>query len=291
LVSKVYYLNTDKYPAIANDYQQVKERVERKQDTKSTPEPITCVFEALPPVRRLSSFSDKINNGNITSAMGLAGLALINLPEDINDIKGAIAQFKGAAPMYDYTKLQHPFSFFRGTLLKDFVNPNKAKNPELARKILNSDKTIAQTNFGRNILKILNVKCVDKVETNIKNIDFTEANQKYVIANIYDGGKFGKLTARAMERTTKWGVIALALLQVPIIIKGFCKGGNVSKKADSGINQIIKSGIDVASITAGIGYMGALGSKIGGSAGSLIGMGAGAVIGSIGSKKLQELIF
>jgi len=46
LVSKVFYLNSDKYPAIVNDYQQVKERVE------------------------------------IATALGMASLALINLPEN-----------------------------------------------------------------------------------------------------------------------------------------------------------------------------------------------------------------
>lgn len=97
MVSKVFYINSDKCPAIVNDCQQIKERVENKQSTD-----YTCVFEALPPVRRTLTIPEKIKHGEIATTLGMASLALINLPEDLRDIKGAYFQLKGAAPKYDF---------------------------------------------------------------------------------------------------------------------------------------------------------------------------------------------
>lgn len=285
MVSKIFYLNSDKYPAIVDDCQQIKERVDKKKDSD-----YLCVFEALPPVRRTLSIPDKIKHGETTTALGMASLALINLPEDLRDIRGAYNQLKGAAPKYDHTICQHPFSFFRGTMLNDLADVNKASNKEFAKKLLKSDITLADTTFGKRTLKVLGVKPVDYVETQIKNIGHTEENAKYVTAKIYDGSKFGKLTAHAMERTTKWGLIVTALLETPKLAKAFCKGDSISEKADNGVKQVVKSAINVASITVGIGYMGAIGAQKFGAIGSLVGMGLGAVIGGYGSKKIQEII-
>jgi len=285
LVSKVFYLNSDKYPAIVNDYQQVKEHVQNKQSTD-----YACLFEALPPVRRTLSIPDKIKHGEIATALGMASLALINLPEDISDIKGAINQLKGAAPKYDYTKCQHPFSFVKGTLLNDFADITKATNKDLAEKILNSDKILAQTVFGEKVLSILGVEKVDKVTTKIHAIGSTEKNPKFIKANVYEGTLFGKTTARMMERTTKWGIIAMALLETPKIAKEFCNGDTISEKVENGSKQTLKAGINVAVMTAGIGYMGAIGAQKFGPIGSLVGMGAGAILGGFGSKKIQGYI-
>lgn len=247
-------------------------------------------LETLPPVRRLKSLPDKMEQGEGTTALGMASLALINLPEDMRDIRGAIRQFRGIEPSYDYTKCQHPFSFFRGTFLKGFANPNTASNPKLAWKILNSDKTLAQTTFGEKILSILGVEKVDKIKTKIQAIDSTIDNPIFVKAQLYKGTAFGKLTARALERSTVWGLGAIIALELPQMIGTFCHEGGLDEKTKNGTKQIIKSAINIAAITAGIGYMGALGAKYGGPAGSLIGMGTGAVLGGYGSKKFQELI-
>lgn len=245
-------------------------------------------FEALPPFRRVKTLPDQIQNGNGATALGMASLALINLPEDLRDIRGAIKQFRGKEPSYDYTKCQHPFSFFRGTFLKHFANPETSSNPKLAKKILKSDKTLAETSFGKKILKFLGVEKIDRIETKIQTINSTKECPKLVSANIYKGTAFGKLTARCLERSTVWGLGAMTLLELPQIINAFCHDSGIDKKAENGGKQVVKSAINIAAITAGIGYMGALGARYGGPAGSLIGMGAGAVLGGYGSKQLQS---
>lgn len=124
------------------------------------------------------------------------------------------------------------------------------------------------------MLKLTNAKANGIIETSITNFKGEQA-----LAVSYKGSQFAQLTGRALRRTTKLGVFALALLEVPKIIK-----------SDEKIKQTAKSAINVASITAGIGYCGAIGAKYGGSIGSLIGMGAGAIIGNKLSNKVQEAI-
>ena len=290
MVSKVYYLNSDKYPMIAEDVQQVKERVDKKDNDK-----FTCVFEALPQYRRIHSTSDKLQQGQTASALGMAGLVLVNFPEDCRDIKSALKQLKCLftgekfEAAYDYTKYQHPFSFFRGTMLKNLANPNTSSNPIMARKILESDKTLAETSFGKKMLNFLGVEKINKIKTKIHSISSSLDNPVFVKANVYEGKAFGKLTAHTLERCSAWGIAAMAVVELPQMIGAFCKGDNIFEKGENGAKQIAKSGINVAAITAGIGYMGAIGAKFG-PAGSLIGMGAGAIIGGYGSKKLQEFI-
>ena len=254
------------------------------------------VVKAIPTFRRIYSAPDEVEKGNITTAAGMASLALINVPEDFRDMKNAYSQLKSAIKggkyeyKYDYTKYQHPFSFLRGTLLNDVADSNKAKHKELAKKILKGDVTLARTRFGKKVFKILGVECVDKVETKVHDFGSTKATPKFVKANVYEGSSFGKLTAHAFERTTKYGVLAMALLELPKIVKAFNNGDNVEEKIKNGSKQILKSGINVAAITAGIGYAGAIGAQKLGPVGSLVGMGAGAIIGGYGSKKLQELV-
>jgi len=274
LVSKVYYLNTDKYPAIANDYKQVKECVEKKQDTKSAPEPITCVFEALPPVRRTLSIPDKIKHGENATAFGMASLALINLPEDLRDIRGAYNQLKGAAQKYDYKNYQHNFSFFKGTAVEEWLHKHIDAGKKWAQWLYNLDKSLDSTMLGQKLVNSLGAKKTGVIPSNIKN--FKGLNMPAVS---YSGSIFGKFTARALRRTTVLGIGATALLELPKIIK-----------SDEKTKQAVKSAMNVVSITSGIGYCGAIGVRYGGATGSLIGMGLGALLGSKLSEKLQNSI-
>lgn len=251
-------------------------------------------LETIPMFRRANSIPDKMQQGDGATALGMASLALINFPEDCRDLRSAARQIQCLMTKekydlaYDYIKCQHPFSFFRGTFLKYFANPKKCLFPKLAEKIFHSDKTLAQTIFGEKILSLLKVKRIDAIETKIHAINSTKECPMFVSANIYDGKTFGKLTARALERTTIWGIGAMTLLELPRIIHAINQSEGIDKKAKNGSKQVLKSIINVASITAGIGYMGAIGSRFGGPAGSLIGMGAGAILGGYGSHKLQE---
>lgn len=294
MVSKVLYYNqAQQFPQIQQDYRDIKQRVDKED---SINDPIMYALEALPPVRRISSLPDKIQNGDILPALGLAGLVAVNFPEDMRDINSAWKQLteKGYKASYNMNDYQHRFSFFRGTLLKNFANPNKAKDPDLARKLLNADKTIFQTKFGQKILKALNVSIDDVTPTTIEDIISTKKDPVFVEAFKFKGnGKFkafGELTGRAMTRTTLVGTAVLAALELPKIFKAMEQGDNIIEQAGNTAKQTVKSGINFASITTGIAYGGAIGSKYGKSAGSLIGMGAGAILGAFSSKKIQEFV-
>lgn len=231
-------------------------------------------------------------------ALGMLGLTLINFPEDCRDLKSSFKQLRWYItkydkykfePAYDYKEVQHPFSFFKGTLLKHFANSETSSNPELAEKIFKSDITLAKTSFGKKILDFLGVKQVGWVKTKILAVNSTKEIPRFVKAPIYDGNYFGKLTAHAMERSTIWGIGAMTLLELPQIIGAINHYNGIDEKTKNGAKQIIKSGINIAAITTGIGYIGAICAKHG-PVGSLIGMGAGAVLGGYGSKQIQKLI-
>ncbi len=298
MVSNILYYNqAQQYPQIRRDYKDVKKHVDKVDDTDKG---LFYALESLPPVRRLSSLPDKIQNGDYAPAIGLASLALINLPEDCRDIKASGKQLHsiltGKEPnlSYDYKNYQHKFSFYRGTLLKDFVNPNKANNPELAKKLLKSDKTLLTTKFGEKLLKLLNVEAIDIVNTSTEDILHTKEKPIYVEAFKFEGKgnfkAFGELTARAMTRTTLIGTGILAVLELPKIFKAMGQGDNISEQTGNTAKQTIKSGVNVASITAGIAYGGAIGAKKFGPTGSIVGMGLGAIFGSFTSTKIQSIL-
>ena len=284
--SSIYLNKNLQFPQVQQDYRDVKKHVDNTDNS------IMYALESLPPARRLSSLPEKIKNGDYAPAVGLASLAILNLPEDLSDIKSSYEQLtqKSYTPKYDYKQVQHPFSFFRGTLLHKFVDPNTTKHPELTKKLLKADKTLVNTNWGKKILNFLGTNPTGLVETKIKDIGHTEAKPKFVNAKIYESKNlFGDLTARAMTRTTKLGVLALAAFETPKIFKALNQGDGLGEQAENGVKQTLKSGINLASITAGIAYGGAIGAKKIGTTGSLIGMAAGAIFGSFTSKKLQGI--
>ena len=259
-----------------------------------------CVFEALPPVRRLYTLREDWDKGETTGALGALALTAVNLPEDLRDIGAGIEQTKAYLKgnpfkeAYNYKDFQHEFSFFRGTLLQRFVD--RTKHPELAKFLLKLDVSLNRMNFGKKIMSCLGVekddfeevKTFDKETNSWKLAKHVNGEQRYAYS--YKGKPFGVMTARAMSRTTLIGLGVMALFELPKVFKASKKGDNFFEKGESTAKQTVKSGINVASITAGIAYGGAIGSKYGKCFGSLVGMGAGAVLGGIASKKLQEII-
>ena len=179
-------------------------------------------------------------------------------------------------------------------MLHNLVSPDKTKHPKLAKKLIKADKTLVRTKFGEKLLELLNVEAVDIVNTGIKDISYTKDKPKFVEAFKFEGkGKFkafGELTARAMTRTTLLGTAALALLELPKIFKAMGQGDTITEQAGNTAKQTVKSGINLASLTAGIAYGGAIGAKKFGATGSLIGMGIGATLGAFASNKLQSVV-
>ncbi len=289
MVNQIYYYNSDKFLSIEKDYRNIKTRAENitheKPKTTTKDSLFAYAFKSLPPVRRISSLPDKMDKGDYLPALELSSLALINLPEDIRDIQSAVAQIKGAKPLYDYKNYQHNFSFLRGTAIEKWLHGEIESGKKWAKWLYRNDKTLADTNLGYKILDLVKAK-----EQNALRTTITDFNGIKVKAVKYGGNLFAELTGRALRRTTKLGLIALALVEAPKILKKMFEGKNIFEQGENALEQTAKSTVNIASIAAGIGYGGAIGSKYGGSIGSLIGMGFGAILGSKVSKNIQDKI-
>ena len=280
-INPIMYQNQiDKLPQIRQDYEGVKNSVDKENKFPS-------IFDIIPTFRRVERVPDKVGHADLVPATGLVALAVLNAPEDWRDMKSAYAQIKASAlgekftPSYDYKAAQHPFSFFRGTLLHKFVNPETSSCPKLAKWLLKNDTTLWNTKLKDFVVKKFNIKEEEKIKTNIKNIAHTEDKPSYVVANKFvTKSAFGELTARAMTRTTKVGTVVLGGLEAVHLIKEISDGENA-------IKATAKSAVSLTSSIAGIGYGGAIGAKHCGPVGSLVGMGIGAVIGNKISKLLD----
>ena len=216
-VNPIMYQNqTDKLPQIQQDYEGVKNAVDKENKLPS-------IFDIIPTFRRVERVPDKVEHSDFVPATGLVALAVLNAPEDWRDMKSAYAQIKASAlgkkftPSYDYKTAQHPFSFFRGTLLHKFVNPKTSPCPKLAKWLFKNDTTLWNTKLKDFVVKKFNIK-EKLLDTTIKNITSTEQNPIYVNANKFTSkSSFGELTARAMTRTTKIGTAVLGGLELSLI--------------------------------------------------------------------------
>ena len=294
-------------PKIQNDLNRVKDTFEKikthvneiDSKTNKDKELNHAVFAALSPIvpiRRIASLQDNMDDGNYTRAAGLLGLALINLPEDIRDLKGAWNQIiHGKLPGYDFKACQTPFSFFRGTVLEPLVN----KLGKFGVFLHKWDIPLSDTSFGEFLEKVFKFK-IDKrnaEETNrfIPKVKIDPETGKTIIGKVevlaykIEGKPIGKLIGRALLRLPLMSVIVLGLLELPAIIRKIHKANGMENKAEAGAKQGLKSIINVSSILAGIGLVGALFARKG-PAFSLLGMGIGSVAGAYTSKVIQKEI-
>ena len=276
-VNPIMYQNQiDKLPQIQQDYEGIKNTVDKENKLPS-------IFDIIPTFRRVENVPNKVEHSDFVPATGLVALAVLNAPEDWRDMKSAYAQIKASAlgekftPSYDYKTAQHPFSFFRGTLLHKFVNPKTSPCPKLAKWLFKNDTTLWNTKLKNVVASKFNIE-EHKIKTGIKNITHTETNPSFIDARKFvTKSAFGELTARAMTRTTKIGTAVLGGLEAAHLIKEISDGENA-------IKATAKSAINLTSSIAGIGYGGAIGAKYFGPVGSLVGMGLGAIAGNKAAK-------
>jgi len=252
-------------------------------------------FSALSPViplRRISSVPDNIDDGDYARAAGLVAVAGVMLPEDVRDMKDAWNQIvHKKLPNYDYKNSQAPFRFIRGTYAESPVN----KLGKFGYYAHECDKSFAETNFGKKLKQFLDVSLGQPEDTGRSVPRVFKYGEDYfrglemVSAEKLDGHFFGKLLYRAMQRTTVIGAVILSALWIPSIIKAFNKPKNTEDKFVNAGKQTFKASVNVASVLAGIGILGALGARKG-PAGSVIGMGIGAVTGTYLSDKINKNI-
>jgi len=292
VVSQVLYYNqAQQYPQIQQDYSDVKNKMNQVNTLdQNVGKALLC---AVPTFRRTSSFEDKINKGDFIPAAGIGAIALMQLPEDLNDLGEGFKHVKSFLTgtkyeaKYENKVAQHEFSFLRNTLLEKWY---KKTNSETVKKVVRylrrGDKALYSTNLGKKIQNLMGIEKGEQILTKMKN----DLGKTVVINKIEAKGLFGDFTARAMKRTTVLGLGALAVLEIPKILKAMNEGNNIAAQSGNIVKQTIKSSINVASVTASIAYGGAIGAKHGKALGSLVGMGAGAVFGSLISNKAQGLV-
>ena len=277
----LYQYQTDKSAEIIDDYNYIRSKVAPKQGSN-------IAFEGVPIFGRVNSVPEKLEEKDYTPAMGLVSLAIMNGPEDLRDVMSSYKQIKEGFPDpktfhsgYDNRYAQHPFSFFRGTILSEYLNPNSkdCPNPKLAAKLIQEDKTLWDTKFGNWVQENLGVK-TQKILTDMNEIDSTIQNPKKVPAKKFITNSSAKdIIARAMTRTTKLGTIAL----------GGIEAAHVAHEVKNGENffeQMGKSAVTLGTTIAATGVLGAIGAKHLGPTGSLVGMGLGAITGALVGKTM-----
>lgn len=278
-------------PQLQADYSNARANTQKTDDIDSKIE--KSALSAVPMFRRTMSLPDKMQSGDVFGALTLVGTAAILLPEDIRDTKNAIkqigAKLKGEKyeSAYRYDKYQHHFSFLKGSFVHEYLkNVTNERGKELVEKIYKADTSIYGTKIGRKIRDFLGIKNGKKYTSEVKNI----FGQNMELSKIKAPSAFAELTGRAMKRMTVFGLGALALCELPKIIKTMFAGDSIAQQTENTVKQTVKSGINVASIATSIAYCGAYGAKKFGPAGSLIGMGFGALVGATASNKIQEII-
>lgn len=252
------------------------------------------VVSSVAPARRLCDIPDMVRSGDTIAAIGLAGLTIVSLPEDCRDLKAAynhsscVLRKKRISAPYNYHKYQHDFSFFRGTLLHEAMKRVKSeRGKKIVDNLYKSDITLYNTKFGKWVQNILGIENGKNIKSSIKNLYGQEVSvQKIIVKKDFLGLK--ELTGRAMKRTSLLGLAFMGLLELPKIIKSITKGDDAQEKTKSFAKQVGKSSLNVFGVTAGMGYIGAIGAKKYGALGSLIGMGLGVIAGAGASKWIQN---
>ena len=272
----------EKFPEIYSDYKSLKNSISGESSSN-------VIFEGLPMYGRINSIPDKLENKDYTPAMGLVSLAVLNGPEDLRDVFSAYKQIKNKFPKpvtfhsgYDNKIAQHPFSFFRGTILNDYLNPSSKEcpNPKAAAWLIKQDKTLWDTKLGNWVQKKLKIKVGD-TSTKIERIDYTIKNKKFIKAKVFKtNNPFKDILARAMTRTPVLGVAAMGAIETAHIAHEVKNGKNFFEESG-------KSLLTLGTTLAATGILGAIGAKHLGPTGSLAGIGLGAISGAAVNRVLD----
>ena len=262
----------EKMPDIIKDYCQVKEKLGVRGSDKTTD---------LEAPWWSGDLGEEIADKDYMCAKALTTMAILNGPTDVDDLHSAWKQiksgFKDKMPDgYDPKVAQHPFSFFRGTVLHEYLNPNSEKciNKNWAKYVIKNDMSLVDTKFGDWVRTKLGFEEVGKTDTSVKDLTYIESKPRFVEAKVFKSKNiFGDLTARALTRTSKYGAYALGSL-------GALHAAHEIADGENTIKEVAKTAMQVGATLAGVGYLGAAGYKYYGALGSLLGMGLGTVVGT-----------
>ena len=267
------YYSADKTQAIIDDYR----KLQGKLGLKST----FLGKEETEPPWWSGDMGKEVAEKDFLCTNALLAMAVLNGPTNVEDFFSAVKQiktrFKDKKPDgYDPKLAQHPFSFFRGTVLHEYLNPNSEKcvDVDWAEKIIEKDVCLFDTKFGKWLRKRLGIEEIDRMRSSVKSIYHTDKNPNYVEAKVFKSKNlFGDLTARALTRTSKYGAYALTGLGALHAAHEIIDGEDVIKTVGQTVTEI-------GTTLVGTGYLGAIGYKHYGPLGSLVGIGIGSLIGS-----------
>ncbi len=271
----------NKLPEIYQDYQLVCKTILQESQDDS-------IFETIPIYSKLKDLPQKLTSKDYECASALATLAVLNGPEEIGDLFSAMKQIKSKftgkpyTPPYDNKIAQHPFSFFQGSILRDYMNPYSSDCvfPKLSKWLLKLDKSLLDTRLGKFICHKLGLE-LGEIPTNIRSINYTDEFPSYVMAKTFKtNNPFKDLIGRSMARTSVLGTLAIVGIGSMHVKHKIEDGANPFKEA-------VKAALSLGSTIVGVGSLGALGAKHFGATGSLIGVAAGTLIGANVSRLLS----
>lgn len=232
------------------------------------------LLRKAPMLDRIDYAIAKLKKGEYVSATTLGILSIVYGPEDLREVGSAYEQIKALVKNekfikeYDYKTAQHPYSFFRGSILHKALNPFKTKNIERSLKgfaklwndviteikfwLLEKDKALIDTRFGEKFLDKFNID-IKTVDTPIEDIPKINNNPKYIKAyEFISDSKFGKLTARAMTRVPVIGTFTDATIEA-------LEARNDVKNGEDFLESTAKAGARYAFSTITTAYLGPVG--------------------------------
>jgi len=259
------------------------DRLETKTDQHShTEQTLLYALSPLPPIRRIESLPDSLEENNYPRAGLLVGMAAANFPGDLREIGLAVKEaknvFKEGLKGLKSNPYQHEMSFFKYTLLNSLS--------EKIKFLEKADITLFDTKFGEFLQNKLNL-----------GIDYSDIGtvkgayaKETLIGYKYTGNLAQRTIARTLHRIPVIGLVASTVLEIPALIRSITKTeGNALDKVKAFGKQLIKSAGYVGFTTAAISIMGAITFPCSALL-ALIGMAIGSVIGLEASKRLNKMV-
>ncbi len=257
-----------------------------------------AVLETVPVFGKAPEITERVKSKDYPGAGIVASQLALDFPNLVDDAIDAVDQLDKTIKTklcgdgykymykkaYDFRKAQHPFSYFRGTLLQDYVNPNSPKcpNPKLGDWLIRQDKTLWDTKL-RNISKQVFKIQESEIKTKIKDIKSTPEKPVNIKAKSFKApSAFGKVTARAMTRVP---VIGLA---VSGAIEG-CQAANEIKNGEKPVKAINRAALRLTSTTVLTSTLGAVGFMLFGPIGSLAGIGIASGLNYLVCKAIDKI--
>ena len=245
----------------------------------------------IAPIRRVLGVKDSSERNKKIKTAGLALLALNNLPMDFSDINSVLRQIKNKKIAPNPTQME--FTFAQDTLLEFPLRQLRKKldTQKFDTVYDKIDKSLFNTKIGQKIVKAMNLTVTREIKPG-ESMDIIKNGLKQNKVYIIKGkSKIAKLICRSMMRIPVLSVAAFALLEIPDIVSAVKNEEQKDKKIQAAGKQLLKSGINIASMVAGMAAVGAVLDRRFGAIGSLIGIGIGNYFGEKAGTFVNNKLF